>query len=161
VHADPDPRDTLLTPDGRLAILDFGATARVPADRLDGATTALDALAQRDGAGLARALDALGWLPGATADDGVTLLRLVERVLGPFLGGSAVLDPDAVGDVLERAREPAPEAAALAPRVRVQPQDLWPLRGMGQLALALAPLGVDADWLGLGREALARGWGGA
>ena len=161
VHADPDPRDALLMADGRLAILDFGATARVTAGRLALATAALEALAQRDGAGLARALDKLGWLPGATADDGGTLLRLAERVLGPFLAGSAILDPDAVGDMLQRAREPAPEAAALVQRVRVQSQDLWPLRGMVQLVLALAPLGVDADWLALGREALAGGWDGA
>lgn len=161
VHADPDPRDALLTSDGRLAILDFGATARVPAERLEAATAALDALAGRDGAGLARALEALGWLPGATPDDGDVLLRAAERILGPLLEGPAVLDPDAVGDVFERARQPAAEAATLAPRVRVQPQDLWPLRGTGQLALALAPLGVEADWLTLGREALAGGWDGA
>jgi len=161
VHADPDPRDALLTPDGRLAILDFGAVARVSAERVVLATTALDALAERDGYGLAGALDALGWLPGATADEGAVLLRLAERVLGPFLDGPAVLDVDAVGDVMERAGRAAPEAAALGRRVRVQPQDLWPLRGLGQLALALAPLAVEGDWLTLGREALAHGWDGA
>jgi len=161
VHADPDPRDALLTPDGRLAILDFGAVARVPADRVDLATAALDALAERDGAGLARALDTLGWLPGATPDDGAILLRLAERVLGPFLDGPTVLDPDAVGELLERAGGAGADAGALGRRVRLQPQDLWPLRGLGQLALALAPLGVEADWLALGREALAHGWDGA
>lgn len=161
VHADPDPRDALLTLDGRLAILDFGATAHVPTDRVDLATTVLEALARRDGPGLAQALAALGWLPGATADDGAILLRLAERVLGPFLDGPAVLDVDAVGDMMERAGHAAPEAGALVQRTRVQPQDLWPLRGLGQLALALAPLGVEADWLALGREALAHGWDGA
>jgi hypothetical protein len=161
VHADPDPRDALLTLDGRLAILDFGATARLPSDRLDLGTAALDALAERDGAGLARALDALGWLPEATDDDGATLLGWAERVLGAFLDGPAVLDPDAVGDVLERAGQAAPGGASLAQRTRVAPRDLWPLRGVGQLALALAPLGVEADWLALAREALARGWDGA
>ena len=162
VHADPDPRDALLTLDGRLAILDFGATARVRAERLDLAMAILDALAQRDAAGLARALDALGWLPGAAADDGAMLLGLAERVLGPFLEGPAVLDPDAVGDMVERAGQAAaPEAAALIRRTRVQPQDLWPLRGLVQLVLALAPLGVEADWLALCREALARGWDSA
>jgi hypothetical protein len=161
MHADPDPRDALLARDGRLAILDFGATARVPADRVDLGAAVLDALAERDGAGLARALDALGWLPAATADDGATLLGWAERVLGAFLHGSALLDPDTVGDALERGGRAAPEAAALARRIRVQPQDLWPLRGLGQLALALAPLGVEADWLALAREALASGWEGA
>ena len=161
VHADPDPRDALLTPDGRLAILDFGSVAHVPADRVVLATAVLDALALRDGAGLAGALDALGWLPGATADDGTILLRLAEAVLGPFLDGPALLDPDAVGDLVERAGQAGPEAAALAQRTRVQPQDLWPLRGLAQLALALAPLGVEADWLALSREALAQGWEGA
>ncbi|MDQ3608979.1 MAG: AarF/ABC1/UbiB kinase family protein, partial [Actinomycetota bacterium] len=128
VHADPDPRDALLTPDGRLAILDFGAVAHVPADRVELATAVLDALARRDGPGLARALDALGWLPGATADDGAILLRLAERVLGPFLDGPSVLDVDAVGDIVERAGRAGPEAAALVQRARIQPQDLWPLR---------------------------------
>jgi len=161
VHADPDPRDALLTPDGRLAILDFGSVAHVPADRVVLATAVLDALARRDGAGLAGALDALGWLPGATADDGAILLRLAEAVLGPFLDGPALLDPDAVGDLVERAGQAGPKAAALAQRTRVQPQDLWPLRGLAQLALALAPLGVEADWLALSREALAQGWEGA
>ncbi|MCP9489491.1 MAG: AarF/ABC1/UbiB kinase family protein [Solirubrobacteraceae bacterium MAG38_C4-C5] len=162
VHADPDPRDALLTPDGRLAILDFGATAQVSAQRVGLATATLDALAQRDGPGLARALDALGWLPGASADDGAVLLRVAERVLGPFLDGPALLDLDAVGDIMERAGQAAePQATALVQRTAVQPQDLWPLRGLGQLVLALAPLGVEADWLTLGREALAHGWDGA
>lgn len=159
VHADPDPRDALLTPDGRLAILDFGAVAPVPAGRLALVLAALGALADRDAAALARALDALGWLPGATAGDGAALVALAEWALGPFLEGVALLDADAVGDVLDRAREAAPQALGVLQRVRVQARDLWPLRGLGQLALALAPLGVEADWVALGRGAMAEGWG--
>ena len=34
VHADPDPEDVLVLPDGRLAILDFGAWRELDRDRV-------------------------------------------------------------------------------------------------------------------------------
>ncbi|MBA2347748.1 MAG: hypothetical protein H0V81_05570, partial [Solirubrobacterales bacterium] len=43
VHADPHPGNALLMGDGRLAVLDFGAVRRVPAERVDEALVALAA----------------------------------------------------------------------------------------------------------------------
>ena len=37
MHVDPHPDDVLVLPDGRLAILDFGLTRAVQAERVDGA----------------------------------------------------------------------------------------------------------------------------
>lgn len=155
VHADPDPRDALLDADGRLWILDFGATRRVAPERLALAAAALDALATDDARRLGALLAQLGWLP---AEDAHEALHLAREVAGPLLGGEVVLDAAALRALGERALDRAPELAALAVRGAVLPEDLWPLRMAGQLVAALGTLGARADWVELARGALRDGW---
>ena len=54
IHADPDPDDVLVLADGRLAILDFGATRTVDPERVKTAAAALEAFASEDEQALAR-----------------------------------------------------------------------------------------------------------
>ncbi|HSD81084.1 MAG TPA: hypothetical protein VLB47_10495, partial [Solirubrobacteraceae bacterium] len=57
-----------------------------------------------------------------------------------------------------RALDDAPEALALLERAGLPHGDAWPLRGAGALALLLARLGVEADWVALAARALRDGW---
>jgi predicted unusual protein kinase regulating ubiquinone biosynthesis (AarF/ABC1/UbiB family) len=155
VHADPDPRDALLDRDGRLWVVDFGASRRVAPERLALASAALDALAAGDARRLGALLEELGWLPAEEAHEALVLAR---EVAGPLLGGEAVLDAAALRAAGERALDRAGQLAALAVRGGVAPEDLWPLRTAGQLVGALATLGARDDWIGLARAALRDGW---
>ncbi len=157
VHADPHPRDALLAADGRLAVLDFGATRRVAPARVDLAAAALDALAARDGRGLGSALATLGWLPQR---DGARALALAREVLGPLLGGTATLDAAAACELARRAAGQERALLALLPHAGMAPEDLWPLRMLGGLFIVLARLGARSDWVALARQALADGWDG-
>ena len=83
VHADPHPDNALLLADGRLAVLDFGATRRVDKARFRVAAQAVAALQAGDAEALAAAGAALGW-----AFDAEGALAL----LSPVLGGPVTLD---------------------------------------------------------------------
>ena len=93
-HADIDPDDVLALPDGRIAVLDFGAVASVSPERVDASVDGLDAFAANDGEALGRVLEGTGSLP---AELGPTALSLARHALGP-LGDDApaVLDVDTV-----------------------------------------------------------------
>ena len=100
IHADPDPDDVLVLADGRLAILDFGATRTVEPERVKIAATALEAFASDDEQALADALDRLDWLPPAHAG---TAAELARHALGDLAGPEPVrLDSDAVIDAGKR-----------------------------------------------------------
>ena len=65
-HADPHRGNLLRTPDGRLAYLDFGMMAQVPADARLGLVGAALGLQNRDLALIAESLVSLGFLPEET-----------------------------------------------------------------------------------------------
>jgi hypothetical protein len=155
VHANPHPRDALLAADGRLVVLDFGATRRVAPARVDLAAAALDALAAGEARGLGSALASLGWLPER---DGARALALARDIFGPCLRGTATLDAAAVRRLARRVDARQRTLLALLPHAGVAPEDLWPLRMLGGLFALLARLGARADWLALARRALADGW---
>jgi predicted unusual protein kinase regulating ubiquinone biosynthesis (AarF/ABC1/UbiB family) len=147
--ADPHHDDALLMPDGRLGVVDFGAVREVAPERIELARRALEAFRARDAAALAAVADESGWLPGAKRADAQLGLDVAEAALGPVLRGEQPLTPEALEDAL-LALEPHAEALlAVARRGSAPPQDLWPLRGAGQLGLVLAGLGAQADWLAL------------
>jgi hypothetical protein len=137
-----------------VAVLDFGATARVDPARADRAADLLEALAGDDAAGVGAALEALGWLPAA---DGPAAHRLGREVLGELLAPSALLDADALRATADLGLRRLRHGLALAARSPVPAPDLWPLRGTGALGLLLARLEVRADWAGLAVGALRDG----
>jgi hypothetical protein len=155
VHAEPHVDHVLRTADGRLAVLDAGASRRVDAGRVDLAVAALDALAGDDGAALGRVLESLGWLP---AGDGPEALALAREIGAELLGGEATLDLALLVTMRDRALARLDRIAALAARTTVPPEDLWPLRMLGGLALTLGALGGRGDWVALAREAAVTGW---
>jgi predicted unusual protein kinase regulating ubiquinone biosynthesis (AarF/ABC1/UbiB family) len=155
IDADPDARDALLDPGGRLWIVDLGASRVVSPERVALAAGAVDALAADDARRLGAIVAELGWLQARDARAGLTLAR---RLLGDLLDAGARLDAAASRAVAERTLASEDELVALALRGSVAPEDLWPLRMLGTLFAELAKLGATADWVQLAREALRDGW---
>ena len=156
MHAGAQPQDALLLDDGRLAVVDFGAVASVAAARCRSALALVDAFADDDAPAFTAALAALGVLPAAL---GPSALSLARFVLGPLAAGRARLDVAALDGVRARIEQRGDEALRLLAEARIAPEDLWPVRGVGQVFAAVAAAGgATADWLGLVRAALRDGW---
>jgi predicted unusual protein kinase regulating ubiquinone biosynthesis (AarF/ABC1/UbiB family) len=156
IHAAPDPEDVLVLPDGRLAILDFGAWCAVDRDRVVLATAAVDAFLAHDVDAFARAVEHLGWLP---ADRGAVALSVIERALGDLIRPGLVrLDGDAVLAARDRLIDEPDEIIELILHGALPPQDLWPARGVAELFGTIAGVGATGDWRSLIANALHDGW---
>jgi predicted unusual protein kinase regulating ubiquinone biosynthesis (AarF/ABC1/UbiB family) len=156
VHADANPADLLLTPDGRLAILDFGATARVSRAGADHALAAVSAFAGGDAVQLGAALAGLGVLP---AERGPAALAFAAHALGE-LGDEAPsrLDNRALLAVARRGGTRPDRALELLLAANLPADQLWPLRALAQLVGTVAGLGATAPWRSLVAQALRDGW---
>ncbi len=152
MHCDPEPGNVVVAPDGTLALIDAGASARVPPERIDGLADALAAVRADDAERLGAVLVALG-VVGDSSHAG-DIDALAREILGPFLEGPQRLDAPALGDRSDVAWSRLREIAALAQVVRPVPQDLWPLRGIAGAGASLAKLGATHDWPALVEEAL-------
>jgi predicted unusual protein kinase regulating ubiquinone biosynthesis (AarF/ABC1/UbiB family) len=156
IHADPDPDDVLLTPDGRLAILDFGAARTVEPERVAIAQAGLEAFIAGDADGLGAAAHKLGWLP---AELGSTALELVQYALED-LGEAApsTLDSPAVVAARDRLFEQPKLLTRLIRQGSLPPEDLWPARGVAQLFGTIAQVGATGAWRELALSAVRDGW---
>ncbi len=156
LHVDPDPDNVLVLPDGRLAILDFGAWREVEPDRVALALAVLEAFQAREPGDFGVAVQRLGWLPSSHGDAAHALLN---RVLGALAHPGLVrLDGDAVRAVRDRALAHSEQAAELLLAVAMPAHDLWPAVGVAQLFAAIARVGATGDWVSLSRAALQDGW---
>ncbi|HWF72983.1 MAG TPA: AarF/UbiB family protein [Solirubrobacteraceae bacterium] len=156
VHVDPDPDDVRILSDGRLAILDFGATREVAAQRTERVHEALEAFADDDEHALGAALTELGALPAAEAR---TLIDVGRHALGVLAGpGPARLDTEEVVNLRARLLERSHELGRLVLAGAIAPEDLWPARATAQLFAVIARTGATGDWLALTRAALREGW---
>ncbi len=156
LHVDPDPDDVRVLPDGRLAILDFGAWCEVQEDRVTLARAALETFHARELEAFAVAVQRLGWLPSS---HGAAALELADRVLGR-LGrpGPVRLDGDAVLEIRDRAQERYEAAAELMLAFAMPAHDLWPACAVAQLFSVIARVGATGDWVELTRAAARDGW---
>lgn len=155
-HADPLPDDVLVTNDGRLAILDFGATRAVDPARSQMAAAAVEALAAKDDKAFGDELDSLGLLP---TEHGATALDLARNALGELAGPEpSRLDSAAVIAARDRLFQRPAQIAELIIAGSVDPQDLWPLRGHAQLFATIARVGATGCWRELVLTALHDGW---
>ncbi len=159
VHADLHPEDVLVQADGRVAIVDFGATRAVSPERVAASLAAVEAFAAEDETGFGTAVEQLGWLGAA---DVPTALGLARRALGGLAGpGSARLDSGAVLAARDRLfDEPAAIVRLILAGV-LPPEDLWPARGVAQLFGTIARVGATGNWLELVRASLRDGWDAA
>jgi predicted unusual protein kinase regulating ubiquinone biosynthesis (AarF/ABC1/UbiB family) len=156
IHADPDPDDVRVMPDGRLAILDFGATRRVDPQRAALGAEALEALIGRDVHAFSDALGRLGWLP---ARHGAAALELAREALGPLAESRPVrLDNNAVIAARDRLFGQPETLSEVVTAGALSPQDLWPARGVAQLFGTIARVGATGNWTELARTAIRDGW---
>jgi hypothetical protein len=156
VHADPHPDDVLELADGRVAVLDFGATRTVEPERARASADAVEAFVDDDAEALGRALERLGALPTSHA---ATALALTQHALGELAGADPVLlDSDAVTAARDRLFDRPRELTELIGAGSLPPEDLWPARGAAQLFAAIARVGATGPWRELTRAALRDGW---
>ncbi|HEX4449470.1 MAG TPA: AarF/UbiB family protein [Kofleriaceae bacterium] len=90
VHADPHPGNFLVTPAGKLALLDFGCMLELSADERAAYARLVLAIAGGNGAATARELETLGF----RADDPDQLVDLASAIVGALRPGvdTATLD---------------------------------------------------------------------
>jgi predicted unusual protein kinase regulating ubiquinone biosynthesis (AarF/ABC1/UbiB family) len=157
IHADIDPNDVLVLEGGRIAILDFGATRTVEADRIDASARALEALIACDERAFAELVEKLGWVRAGRVGIALSLAR---HALGPFIqeAGAQTLDVAAVVDVGRRLGDKREAIAEIASVGALAPEDLWPARGLGQLFGTIARVGATGPWRELVRTALRDGF---
>jgi ubiquinone biosynthesis protein len=159
VHADLRPDDVLVQADGRVAILDFGATRTVQPERVAASLVAVEAFAADDEGAFATAVQQLGWLSATGAP---TAFGLARRALGELVGpGPARLDSGAVVAARDRLFDQPAAIVELILAGVLPPEDLWPARGVAQLFGTIARVGATGDWLELARVSLRDGWDAA
>jgi predicted unusual protein kinase regulating ubiquinone biosynthesis (AarF/ABC1/UbiB family) len=152
IHGDLNPDDVLVLQDGRLAILDFGATRTVAPERVNAAAAGLEAFVAGDGDALGAAAQELGWLP---AGHGPAALELALYALGDLAGPDPVrLDTDAVLAARDRLFDRPEALVKLILAGALPPEDLWPARGIGQLFGTIARVRATGAWRELARAAL-------
>jgi len=103
VHADPHPGNFLITPDGKLGLLDFGCTLVLDARERAAYARLVLAIAGADREAAARELGALGFV----ADDPDQLVALTASLIGAMRPGTSVAELDweaGFADQLARAR---------------------------------------------------------
>lgn len=155
-HADPHPDDVLVLDDGRLAILDFGATRTVDAERVEATASAVEAFAADDHQALGTALERLGALPSSLAP---TALELLKHALNGLAGDApARLDSEAVLAVRDRLFARPQQLSQLIGAGALPPEDLWPARGAVQLFATIARVGATGSWRNLVLAAVRDGW---
>ncbi|HET8977552.1 MAG TPA: AarF/ABC1/UbiB kinase family protein [Solirubrobacteraceae bacterium] len=156
VHADLDPENVLVLPDGRLGILDFGAWCDVDRERVALSAGALDAFLAEDVEAFAAALERLGWLPASHGDRALDLIaQVLDGLAGP---GPARLDSDELLAARDRLSERPKAITELILCGALPPHDLWLARSIAQLYGTIARLGATGDWAQLARTALRDGW---
>lgn len=139
LHADPHPGNVLVTPDGRLALIDFGAVVRLTPGWRQSLARAVLALAARDTDGAERALVAMGF---GSPTDGAESRRVRRQLI-------AVLS-DKVFDAMSI------EALSLGSlRIDVETKlsllDELEASGVGQRSL-FAALAIPPDWIRVNRS---------
>lgn len=156
IHADLTPENVVVLADGRVAVLDYGATRTVERDRADRLIGAIEAFAAGDAERFGQALEALGAAPARL---GATALDLLGRALGE-LGGAAPsrLDGDAVIAARDRLLGRPGDLGELLLAGSLRPEDLWPARGDAQLFATIARIGATGVWRELVLDALRAGW---
>jgi hypothetical protein len=156
VNADPNPDDALVLPDGRLAVVDFGAWGEVAPERMALGAAALEALLAEDPEAFAQALDELGWMPPDQAPAMLALVReLLEGLLGP---GPVRLDDEVVLTVRDRLIDRLQVLAPLLRSGALPPEDLWPARAVLLLLGTIARVGATGTWPELALAAMREGW---
>lgn len=83
-HADPHPGNILILPDGKIAMIDFGAVAGVSEPMKKGLTLFVEGIIKRDARLMSQAIKMMGFVTKADADE--TLDKVVEYFYSKISG---------------------------------------------------------------------------
>ncbi len=159
IHADPVPENVRVLEDGRLSLLDFGATRVIERGRAEPAAAVVEAFCAEDEAALGAALERLGALPASL---GGKALALTRHALGEFAEPEpARLDSAAVITVRDRMLSRPELLSEILTAGKLPPADLWPARGTAVAFATIARIGATGPWRELARVALRDGWSAA
>jgi ABC1 atypical kinase-like domain len=141
----PRPEHVVLLGAGRLGLLGTGAAVPVDRPRVEAWLRALAAVRGEQAGALARALAAdLGVL---ATEDAEAALALARGIFGALATGPARLDAATLAAAGGRALDALPAVFDLVRRGSPVPEDAALARMLGQLALVLARLEANEDWL--------------
>ncbi len=147
VAGDPHPDNCILSPDGRLCVLDFGLLRDLDAAYLQGEREILRSLAAGNAQGVHDGMSDLGYLPDPGAFDPGELLDLLsapgEWLVAP---GLRRIDSEYVGGVVELGYPPRSPHFASMRRVRIPPPTLLLRRMELQVLSLLGALRAAGDW---------------
>ena len=152
-NADPHPGNFLLLPDGRAAILDFGAVKRITPAFRERMNSLAIACANRDGARLRELMSRLGWFEDPERIDPEALVEAVFLSSGWLLENRSVrLTPEYVRARLDLLLAPGGDLHDVLRRATLPPDELWFRRLENSLLAVLAQFRARGHWHRAARE---------
>jgi predicted unusual protein kinase regulating ubiquinone biosynthesis (AarF/ABC1/UbiB family) len=153
VAGDPHPDNCILSPDGRLCVLDFALLRDIDAAYRQGERDIMQALAVGDAERVHDGLSSLEYLPDPGALDPGALLEHLNAA-GQWLitPGFRRIDTEYVGRIVELGYPPRSPHFAAMRRMRMPPPTLLMRRMELQLLSLLGELRAGADWGAISAE---------
>ncbi len=152
-NADPHPGNYLLTPDGRVAFLDYGMTKRLDREQIELEQRAIDAAARRDPEALRVSLHDLGFVSKPSKLDAERLMDHVMAVGGWYMEDREIeLTPERVMKVIESISDPRSEYYDLMRRENIPADELMGRRMETGVLAVLAQLRAKRNWHRISRE---------
>jgi predicted unusual protein kinase regulating ubiquinone biosynthesis (AarF/ABC1/UbiB family) len=152
-NADPHPGNYILTPDGRVAFLDFGMTKRLDLEQIELEQRAIDAASRRDPDALREALHDLGFIKNPSKFDAERLMEHVMVVGGWYMEDREIqLTPERVMKVIEATSDPRSSYYDLMRRESIPAEELMGRRMETGVLAVLAQLRAKRNWHQISRE---------
>jgi hypothetical protein len=153
VAGDPHPDNCIVSPDGRLCVLDFGLQRDLDAAYREGERDIMRALSAGDAERVRDGLSGLGYLPDPGAFDPGALLEHL-RTAGAWLiaPGFRRIDAEYVGRIVELGYPPRSPHFAAMRRMRMPPPTLLLRRMELQVLSLLGEFRAGADWAAISAE---------
>jgi ABC1 atypical kinase-like domain len=153
VAGDPHPENWLLSPDGRVCLLDFALLRGLEHEYLDRERAVMRAVIAADPDAVRGALEHLGYLANTQSYDSAALLEHLATAGEWFLAkGFRRIDPGYVRRTLELGYPPRSPWIAVLRRLTFPPRTLLLRRMEVQMLSLLGDLRAGSDWAAIAAE---------
>jgi hypothetical protein len=152
VAGDPHLDNCVLSPDGRLCLLDFGLLRDLDADYLRGERDVMRAIVEDDPDRVHDGLSSLGYAPEPQADGSALLEHLATAGEWMLAAGFRRIDADFVTRILELGYPPRSPFFGVMRHLRMPPATLLLRRLEVQVLSLLGDLHAGADWGAISAE---------